>query len=134
MKTRLLYIVASALLLLSCSRDKTRYEIHYCFDNTGMHSDFLEAYELTSATTGNGVWRSERHHLDTVVSDGDTIEWASGTLKDVVRDDCIGLMVTTSGWRQCGGGNYKLDTVFYLKEGENNHIYITPSFEWKNRY
>lgn len=133
MKTRLLFIATFALLL-GCSRDRTEYEIRYCFDNTDMHSDFLEAYELTSGTTGNGKWRSERHHLDTVITDGDTVEWASGTLKDVARGNCVALLINTSGWRACGGGNYKLDTIFHLKKGEDNYIYITPSFEWKNRY
>lgn len=93
MKTRLLFIATFALLL-GCSRDRTEYEIRYCFDNTDMHSDFLEAYELTSDTTGNGKWRSERHHLDTVIIDGDTVEWASGTLKDVARGNCVALRGT----------------------------------------
>ena len=121
------------LLLTGCNLDSTRYEIRYCFDNTDMHSDFLEAYELTPEGA-NGKWRSTNHHIDRVVTNGDTVEWASGVISDVARDNCVALQVYTSGYRPEGGGNYTLDTVFYLDQGEKNYIYINPGLTWSPTY
>lgn len=131
---KLLPIVAlAAILTAGCSTDKTRYEIHYTFDNTKMRSDFLEAYELNTSGA-NGKWRSERHQIDTVITNGDTIEWASGSLSEVAREDCVALQISTSGFRTGGGGNYTLDTIFYLVQGESNYINITPSHTWHSTY
>lgn len=121
------------LLFASCNKDKTSYEIHYRFDNTAMQSDFLEAYELTPEGA-NGKWRSTNHHLDTIITDGDTVEWASGTISDVAREDCIALQIFTSGYRPCGGGNYTLDTIYNLIIGEKNFIYINPEQTWSPTY
>ena len=129
----LLFTGVLLLLFASCDKDKTKYEIHYRFDNTTMQSDFVEAYELTP-DGANGKWRSTYHHLDTVISNGDTVEWASGTISDVARDNCVALQIFTSGWRPCGGGNYTLDTIYYLKLGENNIINITPEQTWTPTY
>ena len=123
-----------ALLFASCDKVRTKYEIHYRFDNTTMQSDFVEAYELTSEGMSNGKWRSTDHHLDTVITDGDTVEWASGIIKDVARESCVALEIHTSGWRPCGGGNYTLDTIYYLTLGENNIINITPDQTWHPTY
>lgn len=126
--------IMAAMLLSGCELERTHYDIQYCFDNTDMHSDFLEVYELIDSVRGNGKWRSNPHKLDTVVIDGDTIEWASGKISEVARDNCVGLSVHTSGWRPCGGGNYDLDTIFFLNQGERNFIVITPSMAWHNHY
>jgi len=122
-----------APLAVGCDRGATRYEIQYCFDNTAMHSDFLEAYELTTEGA-NGKWRSTNHHLDTVVSGGDTVEWASGSISDVARENCVALKIFTTGYRPCGGGNYTLDTVYRLKVGERNVIHIHPDQTWTPTY
>lgn len=131
------FVAALAALTLfifaSCEEGKTRYEIRYYFDNTEMQSDFLEAYELTPEGA-NGKWRSNFHHLDTVITDGDTVEWASGEISDVARENCVALKIYTSGWRPNGGGNYVLDTVFELKIGEKNYFYINPGMNWSPRY
>ena len=121
-------------MLSSCDKNKTSYEITYCFDNTAMQSDFVEAYELTAEGMSNGKWRSTNHHLDTVVTGGDTVEWASGIISDVARKDCMALEIHTSGWRPCGGGNYTLDTVYYLTFGEKNAIHINPGQTWHPTY
>ena len=53
---KLFALAALALLIFTgCGKDKTRYEIRYCFDNTAMQSDFLEAYELNPDGTANGI-------------------------------------------------------------------------------
>lgn len=127
------YAAIAVLMLTSCDKDKTRYEISYRFDNTAMQSDFVEAYELT-ADGANGKWRSTNHHLDTAITDGDTVEWASGTISDVARKDCVALQIYTSGYRPCGGGNYTLDTVYHLTIGEDNYIHIDPSQTWSPTY
>ena len=125
--------VLTTMLLASCGFDKTRYEIQYTFDNTTMRSDFLEVYELTSDGI-NGKWSSTYHHVDTVVTGGDTVEWVSGRITDVAREDCIALQVYTSGYRPGGGGNYTLDTVFPLTPGGKNYIYIHPGLTWLPTY
>ena len=131
---RTLFFAALAILMLSgCDISGTSYEIKYRFDNTDMQSDFLEAYELTE-NGANGKWRSTNHHLDTVVTDGDTVEWASGTISDVARKNCVALKIFTSGHRPCGGGNYTLDTVYHLTLDEKNYIYIGPSQTWSPTY
>lgn len=136
MKKRILYIAIAlvAQMLMGCELEKTRYEIQYCFDNTEMGSDFFEAHELINPNSGTGVWRSNRHHLDTVYTETDTIEWASGKIKDVASHDCTALKIYTSGYRPQGGGNYVLDTIFYLEKGERNFFYVTPSMKWHNQY
>jgi poly(3-hydroxybutyrate) depolymerase len=132
---KLLALAALALLIFTgCGKDKTRYEIRYCFDNTAMQSDFLEAYELNPDGTANGKWRSTNHHLDTVINGGDTVEWASGVISDVARENCVTLKIFTTGYRPCGGGNYTLDTLFHLNTGENNYFYINPGMTWSPRY
>lgn len=131
----LLPIAALALLLsASCNKDKTSYEITYRFNNTTMQSDFVEAYELTAEGMSNGKWRSTNHHLDTVITDGDTVEWVSGTITDVARENCVALQIFTSGYRPCGGGNYTLDTIYQLTLGEKNLIQITPNQTWTPTY
>ena len=99
-----------------------------------MQSDFVEAYELTAEGMSNGKWRSTNHHLDTVITDGDTVEWVSGTITDVARENCVALQIFTSGYRPCGGGNYTLDTIYQLTLGEKNLIQITPDQTWTPTY
>ena len=128
-----LALLALALVLVGCNKNKTVYEISYRFDNTTMQSDFVEAYELTTEGA-NGKWRSTNHHLDTVITNGDTVEWASGTISDVARENCVALKIFTSGYRPGGGGNYTLDTVYYLNLGEKNIIHITSEQTWTPTY
>lgn len=117
------------MLLGSCSKEKTRYEVEYTFDNTIYQSEFLEVWEVDSIGNSCGKMRCDRHKLDTIIIDGEPHEIAHGKVKDVASQGMVGLKIFLTGFRPFAG-SYKTDTTFMLNLGEDNKFYISDDIKW----
>lgn len=117
------------VLLCSCTKGKTRYEVEYTFDNTIYQSEFLEVWEVDSIGNSCGKMRCDRHKLDTIIIDGEPHEIAHGKVKDVASKGMVGLKIFLTGFRPFAG-SYKTDTTFMLHLGEDNRFYVSDDIKW----
>ncbi|MCQ2278490.1 MAG: hypothetical protein MJZ62_04225 [Bacteroidales bacterium] len=117
------------VLLGSCYKEKTRYEVEYTFDNTIYQSEFLEVWEVDSIGNGCRKMRCDRHKLDTIIIDGEPHEIAHGKVKDVASQGIVGLKIFLTGFRPFAG-SYKTDTTFMLNLGEDNRFYVSDDIKW----
>lgn len=128
-----LFIISGLLLLFatlqSCNKERTPYLVEYRIDNTDIHSEYFKVFEQESDSMLNGKWRGDFHHYDTIIENGKQHIYAYGSIKDVARQGCTSLVVMLDGMVENLHG-WKLDTVFQLRLGEDNHFVITPDMKW----
>lgn len=127
-KNILLFVALGAILFAACNKDRTTYQVSWCFDNTDMKTEMVKVFECTDSAA-NGKWRSDFHKTQMTTIDGVEHEMVSGTIKDVARSGANELWVYAEGDND-GFHEYRLDTIFKLQPGVDNVFQITPDSKW----